>query len=83
MFNKAGLAYEALVIYFTGAFLFLLITNISSTIKVLYFKGDNEILMRFPLAVGKSLGKDNILINYPVALTSACIHSFDSVRSAS
>ncbi|MFW5780022.1 MAG: putative ABC transporter permease subunit, partial [Bacillota bacterium] len=50
MFNKAGLAYEALVIFFTGAFLFLLIINISSTIKVLYFKGDNEILMRFPVS---------------------------------
>lgn len=50
MFDKAGLAYEVLVLFFTVIFVFLLFTNISSTIKVLYFKGDNEILMRFPVA---------------------------------
>lgn len=49
MFHKAGLAYEALVLFFSVVFFFLLITNISSTIKVLYYKGDNEILMRFPV----------------------------------
>lgn len=50
MFDKAGMAYEALVLLFTLAFIFLLFTGISSTIKVLYYKGDNEILMRFPVA---------------------------------
>lgn len=49
MFHKAGLAYEALVIFFSVVFIFLLFTNISNTIKVLYYKGDNEILMRFPV----------------------------------
>ncbi|HHU43871.1 MAG: hypothetical protein QM214_03785 [Bacillota bacterium] len=71
MFNKAGLAYEALVIYFTGAFLFLLITNISSTIKVLYFKGDNEILMRFPVSGWEVFwAKTIFLLIIQVALTS-------------
>lgn len=50
MFAKAGLAYEALVIFFTLVFLVLVFTSISSTIKVLYYKGDNEILMRFPVS---------------------------------
>lgn len=50
MFDKAGMAYEALVILLTAVFLFLLITGISSTIKVLYYRGDNLILMRFPVS---------------------------------
>lgn len=49
MFDKAGMAFEALVILFTAIFIFLLTTGVSSTIKVLYFKGDNVILMRFPV----------------------------------
>lgn len=49
MFAKAGLEYEALVLLFTVIFLVLLFSSINSTIKVLYYKGDNEILMRFPV----------------------------------
>lgn len=49
MFEKAGMGYEALVILFTFLFVYLLISGTSSTIKVLYYKGDNEILMRFPV----------------------------------
>lgn len=49
MFDTAGMAYEALVFFYTLIFLFLLFTGISSTIKVLYYKGDNLILMRFPV----------------------------------
>lgn len=50
MFEKAGLEYEALVLLFTIVFLVLLFTCVNSTIKVLYYKGDNEILMRFPVS---------------------------------
>ncbi|MDD3946942.1 MAG: hypothetical protein PHI19_03795 [Clostridia bacterium] len=49
MFDKAGMAYEALVILFTVLFAYLIISGTSSTVKVLYYKGDNEILMRFPV----------------------------------
>jgi len=49
MFDKAGMAYEALVLLFTILFVYLIFSGTSSTIKVLYFKGDNEILMRFPV----------------------------------
>lgn len=49
MFERAGMVYEALVILFTIVFLFLIITGISSTSKALYYKGDNEILMRLPV----------------------------------
>lgn len=49
MFDKAGMVYEALIILFTILFVYLIISGTSSTIKVLYFKGDNEILMRFPV----------------------------------
>ncbi len=50
MFAKAGLLYEALVLVFTVLFWFLLISGTSGTIKVLYYKGDNIILMRFPVS---------------------------------
>lgn len=49
MFDRAGMVYEALVILFTAVFIFLTFTGVSSTSKALYFKGDNEILMRFPV----------------------------------
>ncbi|HOB64373.1 MAG TPA: hypothetical protein PKH08_04410 [Clostridia bacterium] len=49
MFDKAGMAYEALVLLFTILFVYLIISGTSGTIKVLYYKGDNEILMRFPV----------------------------------
>lgn len=50
MFAKGGLEYEALVLLFTVLFIVLLFTGINSTVKVLYYKGDNEILMRFPVS---------------------------------
>lgn len=50
MFADAGLAYEALVLVFTVMFLFMLFSGTSGTIKVLYYKGDNVILMRFPVS---------------------------------
>lgn len=50
MFAKAGMAYEALIFLFTAMFIILLVTGISSTVKVLYYKGDNLILMRFPVS---------------------------------
>ncbi len=50
MFAQAGLEYEALVLVFTVMFLFLLFSGTSGTIKVLYYKGDNIILMRFPVS---------------------------------
>ena len=34
---------------FTILFVYLIISGTSGTIKVLYYKGDNEILMRFPV----------------------------------
>lgn len=50
MFDAAGLLYEALVLLVSLIFLFMLFTGVSSTIKVLYYKGDNEILMRYPVS---------------------------------
>ncbi|MBO7178112.1 MAG: hypothetical protein J6V69_03340 [Clostridia bacterium] len=50
MFAKADIAYEALVIFYTVFFLFMCFIGTSSTIKVLYYKGDNEILMRYPVS---------------------------------
>ena len=50
MFLTGGMLYEALVLVVTAIFLFMLFTGISSTIKVLYYKGDNEILMRYPVS---------------------------------
>ena len=50
MFDKANIAYEALVILYTVFFLFMCFIGTSSTIKVLYYKGDNEILMRYPVS---------------------------------
>ena len=50
MFAKADIAYEALVILYTVFFLFMCFIGTSSTIKVLYYKGDNEILMRYPVS---------------------------------
>lgn len=49
MFKTAGIAYEALIIFFSVVFALLTITGTSGTIKVLYFKSDNEILIRYPL----------------------------------
>jgi len=49
MFERAGILYEALVLVYGVVFAFLCITGVSSTSKVLYYKGDNEILMRFPI----------------------------------
>ncbi len=49
MFAKEGLAYEILVFLFTAMFLFFVFSGISSTAKVLYYKGDNEMLMRLPV----------------------------------
>ncbi|HHT83788.1 MAG TPA: hypothetical protein GXZ92_04985 [Clostridiales bacterium] len=77
MFEKAGLAYEALVIFFTVAFVFLLITNISSTIKVLYYKGDNEILMRFPVNGWEIFwAKTSLLILSQLLLTTLIVVPF-------
>lgn len=50
MFETGGMLYEALVLLVTAVFIFMLFTGISSTIKVLYYKGDNEILMRYPVS---------------------------------
>lgn len=50
MFDKAGIAYEALVIVYTLFFVFMLAMGLSGTTKVLYYKGDNEILMRYPVS---------------------------------
>ena len=50
MFETGGMLYEALVLLVTAIFIFMLFTGISSTIKVLYYKGDNEILMRYPVS---------------------------------
>lgn len=50
MFDKAGIAYEALVMVYTVFFLFAFAIGLSSTTKVLYYKGDNEILMRYPVS---------------------------------
>lgn len=49
MFADEGLAYEILVFVFSALFVFLTISGISSVTKVLYFKGDNEMLMRLPV----------------------------------
>ncbi len=49
MFAKEGLAYEVLVFLFSAMFLFFVFSGISSTAKVLYYKGDNEMLMRLPV----------------------------------
>lgn len=49
MFKTAGIAYEALILFFTVVFILLVITGTSGTIKVLYFNGDNEILIRYPV----------------------------------
>ena len=77
MFEKAGLAYEALVIFFTAVFVFLLITNISSTIKVLYYKGDNEILMRFPVNGWEIFwAKTSLLILSQLLLTTLIVVPF-------
>lgn len=50
MFDKAGIAYEALVMVYTLFFVFMLAMGLSGTTKVLYYKGDNEILMRYPVS---------------------------------
>lgn len=50
MFETGGMLYEALVLLVTAIFIFMLFTGISNTIKVLYYKGDNEILMRYPVS---------------------------------
>ena len=50
MFETGGMLYEALVLLVAAIFIFMLFTGISSTIKVLYYKGDNEILMRYPVS---------------------------------
>ena len=50
MFDKAEIAYESLVLVYTVFFLFMCFIGTSSTIKVLYYKGDNEILMRYPVS---------------------------------
>lgn len=71
MFFSAGLGYEILVILFTALFLVLTFTGISSTIKVLYYKGDNEILMRFPVQGGEVFtSKTLFLIVSQFALTA-------------
>lgn len=49
MFDKADMGYESLVLIFTVLLIFLCFTGVSSTVKVLFYKGDNEILMRYPV----------------------------------
>ena len=50
MFDKAGIIYEALVMLVSAVFIFMCVAGVSSNIKVLYYKGDNEILMRYPVS---------------------------------
>lgn len=49
MFDKAQMNYEALVFMFAFISIILIVSGVSSITKVLYFKGDNEMLMRFPV----------------------------------
>ncbi|MFA5449071.1 MAG: hypothetical protein WC292_01335 [Clostridia bacterium] len=73
MFDKAGIAYEALVIIFTILFIILLITGISSTIKVLYYKGDNLILMRFPVSGSEIFISKTLFLAISQFVTTATI----------
>lgn len=77
MFAKANIAYEALVILYTVFFLFMTFIGTSSTIKVLYYKGDNEILMRYPVSGDEVfISKTLFLIITQVALTIIIIVPF-------
>lgn len=77
MFDRAGMVYEALVILFTLVFVFLTIAGISSTSKALYFKGDNEILMRFPVEPQDIfISKTMMLIISQLVLTVAILVPF-------
>lgn len=49
MFKAAGITYEALVLFFTLVFIVLVFSGTSGVVKCLYHKGDNEILMRYPV----------------------------------
>ena len=73
MFAKAGLEFEILVIFLTIAFIFLVITSISSTIKVLYYKGDNEILMRLPVTGNEVYWSKTIFLLVQQILITALI----------
>ena len=77
MFDKAGIAYEALVILYTVFFLFMCFIGTSSTIKVLYYKGDNEILMRYPVSGTEVfVSKTLFLIITQFAVTAVIITPF-------
>ena len=77
MFDKADIAYEALVIIYTVFFLFMCFIGTSSTIKVLYYKGDNEILMRYPVSgVEVFISKTLFLIITQFAITAVVITPF-------
>ncbi|MCL2629934.1 MAG: hypothetical protein FWD49_00235 [Firmicutes bacterium] len=53
MFDVAGMARQALTLIFTLLFILFCVMGVSNTIKVLYYKGDNLILMRFPVTDGE------------------------------
>ena len=77
MFDKAGIAYEALVILYTVIFLFMCFLGTTSTIKVLYYKGDNEILMRYPVSGTEVfISKTLFLIITQFAITAVVVTPF-------
>lgn len=77
MFDKANMNYEALVFFFTGITLALIISGMSSITKVLYFKGDNEMLMRFPVKGSEVfISKTLFLLMSRIVMTSIIIIPF-------
>ena len=77
MFDKAEIAYESLVLVYTVFFLFMCFIGTSSTIKVLYYKGDNEILMRYPVSGTEVfISKTLFLIITQFAITAVVLIPF-------
>ncbi len=77
MFAKTDIAYESLVLFYSVFFLFMCFIGTSSTIKVLYYKGDNEILMRYPVSGTEVfVSKTLFLIITQFAITAVVIIPF-------
>ncbi len=77
MFAKTDIAYEALVLFYAVFFIFMCFIGTSSTIKVLYYKGDNEILMRYPVSGTEVfISKTLFLIITQFAITAVVIIPF-------
>ena len=72
MFHLHGLEYEFLLLFIALSQLIFIVSGISSVVKTLYYSGDNELLLRFPVSGEAVFGaKMTFLVVVQAAITIA------------